>query len=447
MSNAKLSNIAPIFNAELFGCDQEFSGVSIDSRTLKPGNVFIALKGENFDGHDFIEAAAKVGAAAAIVSKPGSYPLPTLQVADTHQALIQWATYHREQFNIPVIAITGSCGKTTTRALTASILNLKGKTLASQSSFNNDIGLPLTVLQLSKEHDYFVQEVGANHLGEIAHLMKILKPTISVITCAEPVHLEGFGSLDNIASAKAEIYEGLMSDGIAVINVDDYYSDFWKEKAKPRRVITFGTKHPADTQAKSVQLNEGARASFDLCMDHEKFAVQLQLIGQHNVQNALAAAAIAQACGVAPATIAQGLEQAQAEKMRLQAKKGIKSTHVIDDSYNANPVAMVAALEVLRQHAEPRVFVIGDMRELGSEADRFHAELGEQAKKYQVQSLYCYGPLTKFAAEKFGVNAHWFEDIAALINHLQESLKPGSTILVKGSRSMGMDRVVKALVV
>jgi len=447
----KTSKIAKILHATLEGQDQEYSGVSIDSRSLKPGNVYIALKGEQFDGHDFVEAAAAAGAAAAIVSKPGNYSLPIILVNDTHQALMDWATVYRQQFNIPVIAITGSCGKTTTRAITDSILSLVGPTLASQGSFNNNIGVPLTILQLTPQHQFLVQEVGANHPGEIAELMKILKPTISVVTCVAPVHLEGFGSIEGVAAAKGEIYEGLGPEGVAIVNADQPYyafqSDFWKTRKDPSfHPKDFGQRGPAHIEAQNIHLDQSARARFELCMGSEKTEVQLQLIGEHNVTNALAAAAIAEACHVPLTVIKEGLENAKAEKMRLQAKSGIKSSQIIDDSYNANPIAMLAALKVLSHHAEPRVFVVGDMRELGPDAERYHSELGQQAKEHNVHSLYCYGPLSKSAAESFGENAHWFENIAELINNLQECLQPGSTILVKGSRSMGMDRVVKALV-
>lgn len=442
----KLSDVAKILNATVQGADCKFSGVSIDSRNIKKGNIFVAIKGENFDGHDFVEAAKQAGAAAAVVSRPESYSLPVIQVPDVHKAFIHWATVHRSHFNIPMIAITGSCGKTTTRALTASILNLCGPTLASKASFNNDIGVPLTLLQLKDQYQFVVQEVGANHPGEIAHLMKIMKPTVSVITCAAPVHIEGFGSLEGVAKAKAEIYEGLNLDGVAILNVDDLYSDFWKKKIHPRRTITFGLHHPADVQAKAIHLNNEAKPTFRLCIGSEAVDVQLQLIGEHNVMNALAAAAIAKACEVPIAVIKEGLEQAEAEKMRLQAKPGIKSTQVIDDSYNANPLAMLAALKVLRHHGAPRILVVGDMRELGPDAERYHAELGEQAREHEVDALYCLGPLTKATAEAFGHTAYWFEDMAELIGQLQTQVEPGSTILVKGSRSMGMDRVVKVLI-
>ncbi len=443
----KLSDIAKTLKTELHGCDQEFSGVSIDSRSLQKGNFFIALKGENFDGHDYIAAAAKAGAVGALVNKLGSYPLPTLLVPDTHQALIAWATQHRQQFNIPVIAITGSCGKTTTRALADSIFSLMGNTLASKSSFNNAIGLPLTLLQLSAEHQYAIQEVGANHGGEITHLMQILKPTLGVITCAAPVHIEGFGSLDGVAKAKAEIYEALSPEGIALLNVDDQYADFWRERIQARRTISFGIKHPAEVQAQAIKLDAEARPRFTLKMGQQQAQVQLQLMGEHNVLNALVAAATAHAYNIPFARIVQGLESAQTEKRRLQAKAGIKEARVIDDSYNANPTAMLAALKILYQHAPPRVFVVGDMRELGSDAERYHTELGQQARACEVEALYCFGPLSKSAATAFGANSYWFEDMTTLIEHLQNNLQQGSTVLVKGSNSLGMDRVVKALTV
>ncbi len=441
----KLSNLASALHASLTCEDSDYTGLSIDTRTLQPGNVYLALRGERFDGHDFVEAAQKAGAVLAIVSEEGTYSLPVIRVSDTRKALIELAVAHRKNFKLPVIAITGSCGKTTVRALSASIFSQCGRTLASQSSFNNDIGVPLTMLRLSAQDQYLVQEMGANHPGEIAQLTHILRPTVVVITCAAPVHLEGFGSLDGVACAKGEIYQGLGSDGIAILNQDDHYADFWRKRIGSHRTISFGLKDSADVRAQDIHLNEHAQASFKLSIAGNSVPVQLQLIGEHNVMNALAAAAIAHACQVPLSTIKQGLESAEAEKMRLQAQPGIKSTQIIDDSYNANPTAMLAALKVLSHHSSPRVFVVGDMRELGENAEHYHEELGRQAAQHHVDALYCFGPLSQGAAQSFGKAGFWFDDLDKLINQLQQDLQPSSTVLVKGSRSMGMDRVVKAL--
>ena|SRR3989344_7339939 len=442
----KLSQVAKILKAQLTGADGEFQNVSIDSRTLQRGDLFIALQGPSFDGHDFVNQAQEKGACAAIVSNPMDSALSLILVKDTQKALMDLACYHREQHLIPLVAITGSCGKTTTRALVASILEQEGLTLSSQGSFNNNIGVPLMLLKLNVQHEYMVQEIGANHAGEILPLVKIAKPRVAVLTCAAPVHLEGFGDLKGVATAKSEIFQGLDKDGVAIINADDEFCEFWKKQARAFRVITFGIHKSADVQAKNLQSNSDGAFSFRLETSLGAVSVLLKLIGAHNVINALAAASAAVALNISLQKIKVGLELAEPEKRRLNIKVGFRGAKIIDDSYNANPAAFLAAIHVLKPHQGKKVLVVGDMGELGDHAEFYHQELGRQAKAFGVDKLYCVGSWSKHCATTFGQEGFHFESKHQLIEALKKKLDAETTVLVKGSFSMGMDEVVKGLV-
>ncbi len=440
----QLSELARICATTLKGEDSAFTSVSIDSRTLKQGGVFFALAGAH-DGHDFIAAAEQAGAVAVVVSRVVATSLPCIQVSDTLKALTQLAQAKRDAVHIPVIAITGSCGKTTIRALLSQILQQAGKVLASQASFNNEIGVPLTLAQLNADYDYVVQEVGANHAGEIQQLTQLIRPTLAVISVVAPVHLAGFGSEDAVASAKAELYEGLASDGVAVINADDAYADFFQKKLTNHRVVHFSMQKAADVSAQHVQLNSAMQASFDLCTPQGQTTIKLQLLGEHNVVNALAAASCAVALDIDLEKIKQGLQMTQPEQHRLVIREGRGGVRIIDDTYNANPRSMLAALQILTQYRGERIFVVGDMAELGANSAEFHRQLGEQARDLGIKRLFCCGDLTALTAESFGAGAQFYKDQQSLINELRACLTAEATVLIKGSRSIGLEKVVSAL--
>jgi len=422
-----------------------YSGISIDSRTVKPGDLFVALKGVHFDGHDYVNAAKQKGAVAAIVSQAGSYELPVIQVANTHQALIELAQAKRAQFNGPVIGITGSCGKTTTRALCEAIFRVCGQTLASEGSFNNDIGLPLTMLKLQADTQYYVQELGANHAGEIAVLTRILQPDVAVLIGAAPVHLEGFGDVPGVARAKAEIFQGLPSWGVAVINADDEYADFWQDVALPHRIITFALNAKADVTAHSIMVLPTGQLRFRLVTPHGETEITLQLVGEHNVMNALAATSAAIALDIPLAKIKLGLEAAAAVEKRLNIISGAHNIRIINDAYNANPQAVLAALKTMQAFPGQHVLVLGEMRELGVAAANYHQQVGQAAREMGISALYCLGNLTQHCVQAFGKNGYLFEDKLSLIAALKRELQPNTTILVKGSKSLKMWEVVEEL--
>lgn len=440
----KLSDIQQWVHGSCLTDDLQCSGVSIDTRTLRPQELFIAIKGENFDGHDFVAQAKAQGACALLVHQPVQTDLPCILVKNTEQALMDLAKAYRSLFATPVIAVTGSCGKTTTRALLTSVFSQRGAVLAPKSSFNNSIGLPLTLLQLNKNHDYAVLEMGANHVGEIAVLTDIAKPTVAIITNAQAVHIEGFGSIDGVARGKGEIFQGLTEEGVAIINNDDHFAGFWKKLAAPHRVVTFSVGNAADVMAKDIRLNSKLQPEFTLVIGHQTILVTLPLLAEHNVINALAAAAAGYALGLSIQEIKKGLESVIAVDRRLVIKTGVNGATIIDDSYNANPHAVKEAIKLLALKS-PAILVFGDMAELGEEGERYHQEIGVAAKKAQLQAVYCYGKQSQFTAQAFGENGYYFDDQLLLIDALKKELNNKMTVLVKGSNSMKMNKIVEAI--
>ncbi|MBS0350365.1 MAG: UDP-N-acetylmuramoyl-tripeptide--D-alanyl-D-alanine ligase [Proteobacteria bacterium] len=441
----KLSQAAQILQAKLQGPDGDFNGVSTDTRTLAPGQLFVALRGGNFDGHHFLKEAVKAKAVGALISQDETAAIPTIKVANTRQALADLSRFHRQQFSLPIIAVTGSCGKTTTRALLASVFSQAGNTLYSVSSFNNDIGVPLTLLKLNPEHQYAIIEMGANHAGEIAFLTHLVHPDVAIITNAAAAHLEGFGSLDGVACAKGEIFQGLASHGTAVINADDQYAEFWKQLAGSRRIVTFGLSLAADVRADNIEYNENGQPSFELTIREQKGPVQLQLMGRHNVHNALAAAAAGFAQGLSFPKILAGLNQAAPEKQRLVEQRSPEGAIIIDDSYNANPLSMRAAIQLLALRSGERILVMGDMGELGEHAVTYHQQIGQEAKQMGIEYLFCYGQLSRHAAQAFGKKAQHFSSPEELVQALKSQLSEKITVLIKGSRFMKMEQVVAAV--
>jgi UDP-N-acetylmuramoyl-tripeptide--D-alanyl-D-alanine ligase len=442
-----LSQAAQVLGGQLVGADAEFSAVSSDSRRIAAGDLFVALKGENFDGAQFVAMAAQSGATAALVNSEShagvEAPCPLLLVPDTRLALGRLAAFWRAQFSIPVVALTGSNGKTTVKEMLASILREAAgdSVLATRGNLNNDIGLPLTLLGLRATHRYAVIEMGMNHPGEIDYLARITHPDVALINNAAIAHLAGLGSVEAVAQAKGEIFAGLGENGIAVINADDPYSQLWRELAQPHQVVDFALDAPAAVGACWDVTEFGIQ--MELTTPDGTAAVRLQVPGAHNARNALGAAAAAIALHIPLPEIVRGLEQFSGVAGRLQRKPAHGGAVLIDDTYNANPASMSAALKVLAQAPGKRIFVMGDMGELGENERRFHAEIGAVARKLGIQHLLALGELSRAAVDEFGTGAQHFDNVDDLCAELDQELGTGVTVLVKGSRFMKMERVVK----
>jgi UDP-N-acetylmuramoyl-tripeptide--D-alanyl-D-alanine ligase len=447
----RLSEAARALSAPFQGADVDVRSVATDSRTLEPGALYVALRGQRFDGHRFLDAAARAGAIAALVDaqgaahRPGSLPIVT--VDDTRLALGGLAANWRGRFELPVVALTGSSGKTTVKEMLAAILREAAGSadavLATRGNLNNDIGVPLMLLELRERHRYAVLEMGMNHTGEISYLTRLARPDVALVTNAGSAHIEYLGSREAIARAKGEIFEGLGERGVAVVNADDAYAPMWRGLAVGKRVIDFSIERAAQVMA-TYRLR-----AFDsevvLKADGAEAIARLDAPGVHNVRNALAAAAAAVALDVPLATIAAGLARYSGVKGRLQKKNASGGALVIDDTYNANPESSRAAIDVLAQSQGRRIFVFGDMGELGADAPRLHAEVGTHAKAAGIDRLIAFGDHAAEAARAFGAGATHHESLDALLDEVRSLLGPGVTVLVKGSRFMRMERVVAAL--
>jgi UDP-N-acetylmuramoyl-tripeptide--D-alanyl-D-alanine ligase len=442
-----LSEVAHILGAQFSGQDSKFTSINTDSRVLQVGELFIAIKGEHFNGHEFINQAKALGAVAAIVSEKVVTDLPTLLVSDTRLALGNLAAHLRSQKPIPLFAITGSCGKTTTKTMLASILSQRGSILANQGTFNNDIGVPVTLLQQKPEHEYAVIEMGANHFGEIAYLTNIARPNVASVINVGAVHLEGFGDLTGVSRAKGEIFQGLVPDGVAIINIDETYAEYFFSLVGNRRIITFGFKPTADIWGEAITLDEKGRPSFLLHVRGENCTVKLPTVGIHNVSNALAAAAMAYVAETDIETIKQGLEDMQPVAKRMIWRQGHNGIQIIDDSYNANPNATLAALEVLAKMPGEKIFVFGGMAELGQHAEQEHVRVGQLAREIGIQQLYATGAYSDLTVSSFGQGGCFFDNKMELIVAVRKQLRPAMTLLIKGSRSSRMEEVVMALTI
>jgi len=460
MTMMHLSEAARAISAQLFGEDRAFEAVSTDTRALVPHALFVALKGERFDGHDFLLQAAKQRAAGALVQdaasgiQEASDALPLLVVGNTRLALGQLAAYWRSKFSIPLVALTGSNGKTTVKEMLASILretaatdsraaDLESNVLATRGNLNNDIGMPLTLLELRSDHRYAVVEMGMNHAGEIRYLTRLAAPDVALVNNVGPAHIEFFGSVEAIARAKGEIFEGLGPEGTAVINADDRHAPILRELAAARKRIEFGLDSKAAvTAAYRLRFLESEIA---LKTPLGEAAAVLRAPGLHNVRNALAASAAAIALKVPAATIAAGLGRFAGVKGRLQYKQAVNGAMLIDDTYNANPESARAALDVLGRAPAEKLLVLGDMGELGADAATLHAEVGSAARAAGVDRLYTLGELSSHAARAFGTGARHFDRVEDLLAEVENRLAPAVTVLVKGSRFMRMERIVKSL--
>jgi len=424
--------------------DIELTGVCIDSRLVKPGNLFVAIIGERLDGHAYIADAVAHGAAAIICSKagqPGS--AVELIVPDTLQALAAIATYHRRKFSCQVIALTGSNGKTTVKEMIAAILPQPAH--ATHGNYNNHIGAPLCVLELQAEHRYAVFELGANHPGEIMHTVAIVQPQVTLINNIAPAHIAGFGSIDGVARAKGEIHQGLAAGGIAVINDDDGYADFWPPLLKNHKTIHFSQVKPADIYARAIRFNQQGCAQFMLVVPQGEAMVSLQVPGAHNVSNALAAAACTSALDIGLADIVAGLNQFAGVPGRMTFLAGKHQSLIIDDTYNANLRSVLSGLEVLANYRGKRIFVFGDMGELGAWTEQHHQEVGVAARNHGIDVLMTCGTHSKYTAAAFGASARHYQNKTELVDDLLAELNEATTVLVKGSRSAAMEKVVHQL--
>jgi len=445
-----LSEFARACGGKLQGPDAAFSDVVSDSRTLQPRQLFIALRGPNFDGNEYVEAARAAGAAGAVVERAQPVPLPQIVVSDAQQALTRAARAWRAAFKGALVGVAGSNGKTTAKEMTAAILAEAGPCLATRGNLNNHIGVPLTLLRLTAAERFAVVEMGANHPGEVAALVEIAQPAVGMITNAGAEHLEGFKTLEGVARAEGEMVAGLAPAATAVINADDAFAALWRSLTAAR-VVTFGLRERADFSASEVESSIGAqgfRTRFRLSAPQGSTAIELSLGGAHNVANALAAAAAAASAGATLAQIATGLAGVRAVPGRLQFKQTRGGGWLIDDSYNANPSSMRAAIEVLAAVGGRRWLALGDMGELGDSATQAHTQIGEFARAAGIERLYATGELMRRAVASFGAGAQWCADAAALTAALQQALGaagPEVRLLVKGSRSNRLERVVGAL--
>lgn len=441
----RLSAVAAKVEGRLVGADASFGVVGTDTRSLPAGALFVAIQGERFDGNDYLEAAAARGAAGALVSRTSDLALPQIEVADTRRAFGAMARAWRENFAIPVAAITGSAGKTTVKELVAAILGHARRVCVTQGNLNNDIGVPLSLMRLAEDDEALVVELGANHAGEIAGLGALVEPTIAVITNAGAAHLEGFGSLEGVARAKGELIDALPADGVAVLNRDDRFFDAWRERAGARRVLSFGFDAAADVRLLGEITVADSCSAFTIGWpDGRGLDIRLPLLGRGNVANSLAAAAAASAAGASDSDIRTGLAAARPVRGRMHELAGRHGATLVDDSYNANPTAARIALDFLAGRPGTRIFVLGDMLELGPSAAALHREIGDYARA-RCDRLVTVGDLAAEAAQAFGEPAEAFADIDAAAKALSAQLGPKVTVLVKASRSMGLERLVAAL--
>lgn len=445
----RLSKAAAALDGRVLGRDVAFDAVSSDSRKIAAGQLFIALVGPTFDGHDYLAQVAGKGAVAALVEhEVAGVALPQLLVSDTRLALGQLGALNRAAYQGSLAAVTGSSGKTTVKEMLASILRagLQGEVLATRGNLNNDLGVPLTLLELAPQHVAAVIELGANHVGEIAYTVALARPQVAIITNAGTAHVGEFGGPDKIVQAKGEILQGLSASGVAVLNRDDPAFATWRARAGEYQVLSFALHDTAaDFRATDLARDDRGCQAFTLESPAGSARIQLNLLGAHNVANALAAAAAAHALKLPLVAIVDGLQGLAPVKGRAVAQLAANGVRVIDDSYNANPVAMCAAVDILAGFFGRTVLVLGDMGELGEWAEQGHREVGAYAAG-KVSALYAVGPLMAHAVAAFGPGARHFASQAELIEALRTE-QGDTTILIKGSRSAAMEHVVAALCV
>jgi UDP-N-acetylmuramoyl-tripeptide--D-alanyl-D-alanine ligase len=445
MRPLSLAELAGPLDACLHGADVRFEQVSTDSRELPVGALFVALRGERFDGHDYLDQARAAGACAALVSAGPPEGLPALVVPDTQAALGRLGAYNRSLYAGPLVAITGSSGKTTVKNMVRAVLARRGETLATEGNFNNEVGVPLTLLRLHPGVKFAVVEMGAARGGDISWLCELGRPTVSLLLNAGTAHLESFGGVEEIARAKGEIYDGLGAGDCAVINADQRWAAQWRRRAGEARILDFGLEQPAAITATSINLRGVEGISFTASTPAGDIAIRLALPGQHNVVNALASVAVGLACGLSLTDIRDGLESLEPVAGRLCARPGIGGSTVIDDAYNANPASVRAAIDVLAGCAGRRTLVLGAMLELGQDSEAMHREVGEYAAAAGLDRFWGVGPELAIAVDAFGAGGRHFEDRDAALAAVPGEFDGTDTVLVKGSRGAAMDRVLEGL--
>jgi UDP-N-acetylmuramoyl-tripeptide--D-alanyl-D-alanine ligase len=439
MITMTLAQATNVLGCKGVGVTAGFKGITSDSRLVENGMMFAALGGDQVDGHDFAANAMNDGASCVLVSRELEIPCPQLVVPDVLLALGKLAAWWRTETDPCVVAITGSNGKTTTREMVTRILELNANVHSTSGNYNNELGLPLTLFGLNREHRYAVLELGASKGGDIAYLAGISAPDIGLVTNVGPAHLQGFGNEEGVARAKGELYQALPPDGSAAINADEQWHDLWLEMCPAKSRITFGREATNDVYPETVSHNKEIRTPGG------SFPLNLHLPGEHNLQNALAATSIALTLNIPLDQIRQGLEDARPVPGRLNLIHSASGWTVIDDTYNANPASLYAALQVLtHQRGEPWL-VLGDMKELGRGSRKMHAEMGEAARALGVKKIFAVGDSTVFTVDAFGPGGRHFVDHASLLEALCSEINAGITCLVKGSRSMGMEQVVQAI--
>ncbi|PRC95208.1 UDP-N-acetylmuramoyl-tripeptide--D-alanyl-D-alanine ligase [Solimicrobium silvestre] len=446
---AQLKNSVTCLSQLIESLDVSFDGVVTDSRKITPGCLFVALRGEHFDAHDFLNDVIKLGAAAVVAERlPANFSLPALVVPDTRLALGEIAHYWRSQFALPVIAVTGSNGKTTVKEMISAILTAAfgGQfALATQGNLNNDIGVPQTIFRINDQHRAAVIELGMNHPGEIAQLAAIAQPTVGLVNNAQREHQEFMQSVEAVAQENGAVILSLPVDGVAVFPANDEYSDLWRSYAGSRKVISFGLAGQHGTSSPEISATHQATdfgSTLQVQIGSAPVEIELAAAGLHSVHNALAAIASCHAIGCSNDAIVAGLQSFKPVSGRLQKKQAHNSAVVIDDTYNANPDSVRAAIDVLAQATGQKILVLGDMGEVGVDGPAYHDEIGMYAKQQGIDVLYTLGTLACHSSATFGNAAQHFEKIEALLENLDTSLTSSSTVLIKGSRFMKMERVV-----
>lgn len=427
--------------------DASFDGVSTDTRLVGEGNLFVALKGENFDAHDFLADLADKGVAAVVAERiPDGYPLPALIVSDTRRALGEMAKQWRRQFSIPIVGVTGSNGKTTVKEMISTIFKTafgEDGRLATAGNFNNDIGVPLTVFRLNENHRAAVIELGMNHVGEMAYLSDIAQPTVGLVNNAQREHQEFMQTVLAVAEENGTVIRFLPENGTAVFPADEPYTSLWTEYAGSRQLETFGLTSDADVSGQYT--NENGGTSVEIKNEGKSYVVHLATSGKHNVRNALAAAACSLAAGIDWQTIIRGLEAFSPVRGRLEKKTAFNGALLIDDTYNANPDSVRAAMDVLAELPGKGIFVLGDMGEVGNDGERFHVEVGEYARERHIGHFFTFGEMARYASKAYGNAGRHYTDMDEMNAVLRQLLEPDMTVLVKGSRFMKMERVVNEL--
>jgi UDP-N-acetylmuramoyl-tripeptide--D-alanyl-D-alanine ligase len=442
-----LASIQTAVSNSTFTMNASFDGVATDSRNVAAGNLFVALRGERFDAHEFLHQVADRKVAAMVVEKmPADLKVPALIVPDTRLALGQIAQHWRQQFKLPLIGVTGSNGKTTVKEMIAAILQAAfgaEEYLATRGNFNNDIGVPLTLLRLNATCKAAVIELGMNHPGEIAVLSALAQPGVGLVNNAQREHQEFMESVEAVARENGAVLSSLPADGVAVFPADDTYTDLWRALAGSRKAMTFG--FSADADVRCVFMPNSYGSDLQVTAGKEKFSISLAAAGMHNVRNALAAIACTLAIGIPSEAIVRGLQAFAPVSGRLQRKLAASGALVIDDTYNANPDSVRAAIDVLAQAAAPRILVLGDMGEVGNDGRLYHEEIGAYARANGIEHVLTLGSLARYTVEAFGTNAAHYDSVETLNLALDEIFNAHATVLVKGSRFMKMERVVQHL--